>query len=108
MSTQVDDRVQRGYYDRTPIDDEDVDEELVSPLELDELRAKRIRTGAAADIRLTFENAIKFNSDARNACHQTARRLLAKFEAGPLAGDNSKLPPEDEAPIEVDKGHAAE
>ena len=58
----VDDRVQRGYYDRTPMDDEDVDEELLSPLELDELRAKRIRTGAAADIRLTFENAIKFNS----------------------------------------------
>ena len=98
----VDDRVQRGYYDRTPMEDEDVDEELLSPLELDELRAKRIRTGAAADIRLTFENAIKFNSDARNACHQTARRLLAKFEAGPLAGDNSKLPPEDEAPIEVE------
>ena len=58
----VDDRVQRGYYDRTPMEDEDVDEELLSPLELDELRAKRIRTGAAADIRLTFENAIKFNS----------------------------------------------
>ena len=62
ISTQVDDRVQRGYYDRTPMEDEDVDEELLSPLELDELRAKRIRTGAAADVRLTFENAIKFNS----------------------------------------------
>ena len=49
ISTQVDDRVQRGYYDRTPMEDEDVDEELLSPLELDELRAKRIRTGAAAD-----------------------------------------------------------
>ena len=44
------------------MEDEDVDEELLSVLELDELRAKRIRTGAAADIRLTFENAIRFNS----------------------------------------------
>ena len=30
ISTQVDDRVQRGYYDRTPMEDEDVDEDAVA------------------------------------------------------------------------------
>ena len=98
----VDDRIQRGYYDRTPLDDEDVDEELLSPLELDELKAKRIRSGAAADVRLTFANAVAFNSDARNACHQTAQRLLAKFEASALAGDNTKLPEEEEGPVLIE------
>ncbi|KAH8097859.1 hypothetical protein JL720_777 [Aureococcus anophagefferens] len=76
----VDDRIARGFYDDASDDDEGL-----TPRQRDAAVAKRLRRRAAADIRLTFTNAVLFNADPKNPCASAAKKLLALFEKSALA-----------------------
>ncbi|KAH8073663.1 hypothetical protein JL721_2972 [Aureococcus anophagefferens] len=87
----VDDRIARGFYDDASDDDEGL-----TPRQRDAAVAKRLRRRAAADIRLTFTNAVLFNADPKNPCASAAKKLLALFEKSALARAPLKRPRDDD------------